>query len=178
MAIKKHFGLSRKLLRVGKNVEHFKAAAAAVDAKSADATLKYLAVGRQLGYALYLTLDSVTYLDAAGIRPSASAKRLQREAYRAWLAGLLCNAAAGVYSLWQLRQREAALDRKDGEAVVESKKLQRERAAINLQLVSDLCDITVPTSALGYIAFDDGFVGLAGTVSSLIGVYGVWKKTA
>ena len=54
----------------------------------------------------------------------------------------------------------------------------RERAAINLQLVSDLCDLTVPTSAIGITNFDDGFVGLAGTVSSLIGVYSQWKKTA
>jgi peroxin-11B len=54
----------------------------------------------------------------------------------------------------------------------------RERAAANLQLVSDLCDLTVPTSALGFAKFDDGLVGLAGTVSSLIGVYGQWKKTA
>jgi hypothetical protein len=28
------------------------------------------------------------------------------------------------------------------------------------------------------VAFDDGFVGLAGTLSSLIGVYLQWKKTA
>lgn len=54
----------------------------------------------------------------------------------------------------------------------------RERAAINLQLLSDLCDLTVPTSAIGLTNFDDGFVGLAGTVSSLIGVYTQWKKTA
>lgn len=47
-----------------------------------------------------------------------------------------------------------------------------------MQLVSDLCDLTVPTSALGWAGFDDGFVGLAGTVSSLIGVYTQWKKTA
>jgi peroxin-11B len=60
----------------------------------------------------------------------------------------------------------------------EANKRLRERAAINLQLISDLCDLTVPTSALGFTNFDDGFVGLAGTVSSLIGVHGQWKKTA
>jgi peroxin-11B len=54
----------------------------------------------------------------------------------------------------------------------------RERAAINLQLISDLCDLTAPTAALGWTGLDDGIVGLAGTVSSLIGVYGAWKKTA
>lgn len=54
----------------------------------------------------------------------------------------------------------------------------RERAALNLQLLSDLCDITVPLAALGLANLDDGLVGLAGTVSSLIGVYSQWKKTA
>lgn len=53
-----------------------------------------------------------------------------------------------------------------------------ERAASQLQLISDLCDLTVPASALGWVGFDDGFVGLAGTLSSLIGVYSQWKKTA
>ena len=53
-----------------------------------------------------------------------------------------------------------------------------ERAASRLQLTSDLCDLTVPLSGLGLANFDDGFVGLAGTLSSLIGVYTQWKKTA
>ena len=55
---------------------------------------------------------------------------------------------------------------------------ERERNTTNLQLVSDLCDLCVPSSALGYANLDDGIVGLAGTVSSLIGVYTAWKKTA
>lgn len=54
----------------------------------------------------------------------------------------------------------------------------RERAATNAQLLSDVCDITIPVSALGYIDLDDGIVGLAGTTSSLIGLLAAWKKTA
>ncbi|MCJ1477763.1 Peroxisomal membrane protein PMP27 [Lambiella insularis] len=177
-AIKKQFGLTRKCLRIGKNVEHFKAAAAAADNKSLDPVLKYCAVGRQLGYGMYLSLDMVTYLDAAGIQPIASVKRLQREAYKAWFVGLMFNAVAGLYTLWQLRQREQSIDKKEGEGVVESKKIQRERNATNIQLLSDVCDLTVPSAALGYANLDDGIVGLAGTTSSLIGVWGTWKKTA
>ncbi len=64
-AIKKQFGLTRKALRIGKNVEHFKAAAVAADAKGMDPILKYLAVGRQLGYATYLSLDAITYVSAS-----------------------------------------------------------------------------------------------------------------
>jgi hypothetical protein len=38
--------------------------------------------------------------------------------------------------------------------------------------------LTVPLSALAWVNLDDGVVGLAGTVSSLIGLYLQWKKTA
>ena len=47
-----------------------------------------------------------------------------------------------------------------------------------MQLLSDLCDLTIPVSALGYLELDDGIVGLAGTARSLIGILTTWKKTA
>ena len=53
----------------------------------------------------------------------------------------------------------------------------RERSATQLQLISDLCDVTVPTSNLGLLNLDDGIVGLAGTASSAIGLMSVWKTT-
>lgn len=124
-AAKKQLGLVRKVLRVGKNVEHLKAAAVAADAKAGavDPFLKYAAVGRQLGYAGYLTLDAATVLDALGVRKSASAKKYQKEAFRFWAAGLVCSVLAQVYTLYQLKQREARVDKKEGEGVVESKRI-------------------------------------------------------
>jgi len=55
-------------MRFGKFVEHFKAAAVAADAKAMDPVLKYCAVGRQLGYAGYLTLDTITVVCRRFIR--------------------------------------------------------------------------------------------------------------
>ncbi|OAX83588.1 hypothetical protein ACJ72_02053 [Emergomyces africanus] len=181
-AIKKQFALTRKLLRFGKNVEHFKAAAALLDSRSptavADPVLKYLGIGRQLGYAIYLSFDMVSYLDSAGIRKMASVNKMQGRALRAWMAGLVCSALSGVYSLWMLKEREKAVNKKDGESVVEGKKIQKERTAVLTQLVSDCCDLTIPSTSLGYMNLDDGIIGLAGTVSSLIGVRSAWRKTA
>ncbi|KAL1997539.1 hypothetical protein VTN49DRAFT_70 [Thermomyces lanuginosus] len=181
-ALKKHFALTRKILRAGKFVEHFKAAAVAFDNKapgvSGDPVLKNLAIGRQLGYAGYLTLDSITLIDSLGFRKFESAKKLQQHAYRAWLAGLVCSFVSGVYTLWRLAEKEKTINRKEGEGVVEAKKIEKERAAARTQLVSDICDLTVPTSALGYVNLDDGIVGIAGTISSLIGVQSAWQKTA
>lgn len=56
-AVKKSFSLIRRGMRVGKNVEHFKAAAVAADAKGMDPVLRYCAIARQLSYGIYLTLD-------------------------------------------------------------------------------------------------------------------------
>jgi peroxin-11B len=53
-------------MRVGKNVEHFRAAAVAADSKALDPVLKYCAVGRQLGYGLYLSLDMLSFVSAPG----------------------------------------------------------------------------------------------------------------
>lgn len=60
---------------------------------------------------------------------------------------------------------------------METKKLQKELMDVRVQLISDLCDLTIPSSALGWVDFDDGFVGLAGTTSSLLGVWSQWRKT-
>lgn len=87
--------------------------------------LKYAAVGRQLGYAGYMVCDNLTVLDAMGVRRSEGAKRLQREAYRFWMAGLVCNVVAGVYGLWVLGQRERGVDRGVAEEKVEAKKMER-----------------------------------------------------
>lgn len=94
------------------------------------------------------------------------------------MAGISFSIVSSLYSLYRLRERAAAISEKDGEGVVEKKKVAKEANAVRLQLVSDLCDITIPSSALGLVQFDDGFVGLAGTLSSLLGVYSQWKKTA
>jgi peroxin-11B len=190
-------------MRVGKFVEHFKAAAVASDAKTMDPVLRWTAVGRQLGYAGYMLFDNATIvsipamssaacpftglaacadtmgqLDATSIRKFSSSQRLLREAYRAWFTGISFSIISSLYSLYQLQNRSTKISEKDGEGVVEKKKVAKEVNAVRVQLISDLCDITIPASALGWVAFDDGFVGLAGTLSSLLGVWTQWKKTA
>jgi peroxin-11B len=130
-AIKTQFGLTRKIMRVGKFVEHFKAASelydasAKVRANGGDQVLQYLQILRQLGYGFYLTCDMLTVLDAAGIKKSTSAKNLQQQAYKAWFVGLLASALAGFYSNYQLMQRAKTIDEKDGEGKVEGKKIER-----------------------------------------------------
>ncbi|KAJ5650612.1 peroxin-11 Pex11-Penicillium chrysogenum [Penicillium longicatenatum] len=178
-AVKKQFGTTRKIMRIGKFAEHLKAASVALDNKGPiDPVLRYLSVGRQLGYAGYLSLDMVTVVDAIGFRKLESVKRLQENAYRAWAAGLMCSALAGLYTLFKLQEKEKTVDRKEGEGVVEAKKIEKERSAARIQLFSDVCDLAAPLSAIGVLNLDDGIVGITGTITSLIGIWSQWRKTA
>ncbi|KAF2621176.1 peroxisomal biogenesis factor 11 [Macroventuria anomochaeta] len=178
-ATKKQLGTARKLMRVGKFVEHFKAAAVASDSTSLDPVIKATSVGRQLGYAFYMLFDSANILDATGIKKNTHSVKLLRTANQAWLSGISFSILQSLYALYGLRSRSATVAASsDPEKVVEQKKVAKELNAIKVQLVSDLCDITIPATALGWVQLDDGIVGLAGTTSSLLGVWSQWKKTA
>ena len=56
--------------------------------------------------------------------------------------------------------------------------MRRERTATRLQLVSDVSDVVLPLGLSGLVKFDDGIIGLAGTLASAIGVVAQWEKTA
>lgn len=117
-------------MQLGKNIEHLKAAAVTADAKNLDPVIKYCAVGRQLGYAGYLTLDAITFVDAAGIRKFEGAKKLQKEAYRFWMIGLIFSTLSSTYSLYNLRQQQSRIDKKDGEGVVAAKRIEKYASSI------------------------------------------------
>jgi peroxin-11B len=124
---KSQLGLTRKIMRVGKFVEHFRAAAEIFDKKDegGDQVVKYLQVARQLGYAGYLSWDAVTVLDAAGIRSSVGAKDWQRQAYRFWGLGLLASIGAGGWVGWGLWVRGRGVDEKSPDGKVEGRVIER-----------------------------------------------------
>lgn len=167
-------------MRVGKNVEHLKEAGRVSSAKSMDPVLRYCAVGRQLGYFTYLTLDSIHYLDAAKIYPmeKATSQRIVKTAQKAWLTGIFLNILSSGYSLYHLGLKREKANKLLGEGKVEEKRIEKEAYETRMQLLCDLCDFVIPASALGLVTVDEGVVGMAGTISSLIGLRGVWRKTA
>ena len=55
--------------------------------------------------------------------------------------------------------------------------IPRELYAIKYQLTQDVFDALIPAGSLGYLPFmDEGLIGLAGVVSSLMGGYTQWSK--
>lgn len=127
--MKNQFGLTRKILRIGKFVEHIRAASELYDAAmkngSGDKITQYLQTIRQIGYAGYMVFDTMTVLDAMGVKKYESAKRLQATAYRFWFTGLIASALAGIYTLYQLSQVTKQIDEKDAEGKMEKVKIAK-----------------------------------------------------
>jgi len=116
-------------MRVGKFVEHLRAGSeiydAALKSGNGDKITQYLQILRQIGYAGYLFFDTMTVLDAMGVKKDPKAKSIQATAYRFWLTGLMASALSGIYNTYKLRQRSKTVDEKDAEAKVEKVKIAR-----------------------------------------------------
>lgn len=127
--LQKQFSLTRKILRIGKFVEHFRAASELYDASlksnSGDNVVRYLQLLRQLGYGGYMLTDTMTVLDTMGVKQYQNAKRVQQTAYRFWATGLIASVLAGLYSTYKLRERTKSIDEKDAEGKVEGVKIAR-----------------------------------------------------
>ncbi|KAJ5227612.1 uncharacterized protein N7469_007618 [Penicillium citrinum] len=177
--IKREFKMTRKILRVGSFVEKFNAACSTLTRKSPmDPVLRYLTVVGHLGYGSYLALDTIILVDIIGVRKMNVTKSLQRLAYHAWMTGLTCNAVASIYSLWKLQRREKTANRKEGDGAIEARRINRERSNTSGQLIATVCDLIIPISELKLININDGLVGMTGFISSLIGIWFQWRKTA
>jgi peroxin-11B len=98
---------------------------------------------------------------------------------------LLCNIAAGTYTLSTVysnakssSEKTAEEKKKDARYAIEYGSNPRETHAIKYQLTQDVFDALIPAGALGYLSFmDEGLIGIAGVISSLMGGYTQWIKT-
>jgi hypothetical protein len=97
---------------------------------------------------------------------------------------LFCNILAGAYTLKTIHSNVKPSEKE------EEKKLARyvtpisvgidvrETYAVKYQLTQDVFDALIPAGSLGYLSFmDEGLIGIAGVVSSLMGGYTQWIKT-
>lgn len=167
---------SRKLFRVGKPLTHAKLGVSAYANKNEDLILRLATIGRQIGYFGYMTLDTVMWIHSARLKQFTPERfgSIQKIAYRFWFFGLASGIVNSLRKYHKAHASEIAL-RTEGEKDEESsKRVQAEKCAATKQLVWDGLDICIPLSALKIVEFDDGFVGLCGLITSLMGLKQVW----
>ncbi|KAK9896989.1 peroxisomal biogenesis factor 11 [Cystobasidium minutum MCA 4210] len=175
-AIKSALATTRKVMRLGKPIEHLQAALKAQSI--ADPILKFTAIIRQLGYAAYLANDHLVWAHSAKIKIFAKDKaaRIGRNANRAWAIGIAASIVSGLYKLQSIQARsKAALTpkntpEKESDRKIELKTLMKQYKDTRFQLIQDLFDFTLPMTNLGYFGFNEGVLGLAGLASSLMGL--------
>ncbi|KAG0214481.1 Peroxisomal membrane protein PMP27 [Mortierella sp. GBA30] len=180
--LKKTLALSRKLMRIGKPIEHIESAVAATAVK--DEFLRYCSVGKQLSYAGYLSFDALIFLDGSGAYKFKNIKRYGELANKFWLAGIVFSFISGLYKTRQIQIRHETAVRglknqaesEKSNARTEVKALEKEQLSVNKQLLQDGLDMLIPATSLGYLDLDDGAVGLVGTVTSIMGAQSQWVK--
>ena len=132
--------------------------------------------------AVWLLCDHIQWLSRAGyvrLQP-LTLRRLDAYHSQAWFSGLLLAAVLALYRLQQLARQEQAVvtaagSLNNGSATAQ---LQRQLAAIQLRkakhiidVVKNGTDLVIPAARLGWIDASGQTVGLAGTITSLIGIW-------
>ncbi|CAG8612115.1 13848_t:CDS:2 [Acaulospora morrowiae] len=184
--LKSTLGSSRKLMRLGKFIEHLQNASKAFN--DTDGFSKATTVGRQLSYSVYLFLDTFSWIHASGVYKFNQIKKINENAYRFWLFGIVFSLIHGVYKLNQNRHRRNYYERINKSKIAESgehsniraetAKLRTEHKNLVRQFITDILDILIPATALGHIKVEDGLVGLAGVISSVLGAQSQWNKVS
>jgi len=182
-ALKGHLALARKLLRLGKPMEHLQSALRAAQI-TGDLKEQITTIARQLGYFGYLTYDTVVWANAIKfitLKPE-TAQRVQKMSNRFWLAGILFSITHAVFKAGRLTKeaREIkGLDEKNlGEENARASQLRAlrtTRAATRHQFIIDVLDVWLPASNLGLVSLNDGILGVFGLITSVLALQTQWR---
>jgi len=182
-ALKGHLALARKLLRLGKPLEHLQSALRAAQT-TGELKEQLTTIARQLGYFGYLTYDTVVWANSIkfiSLKPETSQK-VQKISNRLWLAGILFSITHAVFKAGRLTKETREIrshDEKDlgGENARASqlRALHTMRTATRHQFIIDILDVWLPASNLGLVNLNDGILGIFGLISSVLALQTQWS---
>lgn len=176
--LKLHVTFIRKGMRFLKPLNHLQAASKAFDNKLIDPILLQTTVIRNLGYAGYLTLDLITWFKMLGFVDKKKYTLVPTWASRFWALGLI----AGLVNSLRLYYINAAKLNapsavSDAEKPVDVASVKAKLYQVKRKLVWDALDLFVALNSLNYLHFTEGDVGLAGTITSIMGLKDQWQST-
>ena len=187
--LKAHFTFIRKAMRFFKPVNHLQLASKAFDNKLMDPILQFTTIVRNLGYAGYLTIDAIVFFKLLGIIDKKKYPNLGKYASRFWLLGLIAGLINSLRIIYSLNSYENDQKNTQDEKVKETEtetetETKADTVAINQKLyqakrklIWDLLDTFIALNSLDILHFTEGDVGLAGVITSLLGLQDLWKAT-
>lgn len=170
--LKGHVTFIRKGMRFLKPLNHLQAASQSFDNKLIDPVLSWTTVIRNLGYAGYLSLDSITWFKMMGLIDNKKFTTVPTWCSRFWLIGLIAGVINSIRTYKINREKLLEADEKtDIEAI------NKNIYSAKRKLVWDFLDMFIALNSLDYLHFTEGDVGLAGTITSIMGLRDLWKAT-
>lgn len=119
---------------------------------------------------IWMLVDHHQWMAKAGyLRPSKELQeRLSKLHSQAWAVGLFLGVLGSTYKLLKL-SNESRTDK-----IASDLKVKRNKAVQGL--AKNGIDLFIPLARLGILSLNDGLVGLAGTVTSVIGIVDTFPK--
>ncbi|KAG8936477.1 Peroxisomal membrane protein PMP27 [Tulasnella sp. 418] len=151
---------------------------------------QYATIGRHIGYAGYLSLDAIVWLNSVKFLrlPADRANRVNIASQRFWLAGIAYSIVVSLLKLNRLNQQAKAIKSsgikekdstigsvgEEAEKKIKLKTIAIERSATRYQLILDALDLWLPASNLGYVYINDGVAGIIGVITSVMAFKTQW----
>jgi len=189
-ALKNAMASCRKMMRLGKPMEHLQSALKATQLQAPTAE-QLTTVGRQLGYAGYLTYDAIAWASSIKFL-RVDQERIQKWvkiSFRFWLTGILFSLAHGILKAGRLgneakilktikrgRVSEKITISSEAEREEIQQLVQKQRQANRSQMMLDILDVWIPSYNLGLVGLNDGIVGLLGFTTSLMAFNTHWSN--
>ncbi|KAJ3411165.1 Peroxisomal membrane protein PMP27 [Chytridiales sp. JEL 0842] len=174
-------GLTRKLMRVGRQIEFYRNAVKAMNLK--DDVVRVTSILKSVFMSLWLAMDTLQWVHLVGLYKFESIKTINSRSLKFWLAALVVSFIGDIHKLrlnglrvLAEQKALAASKGKDESAKKALAALTAERTKLMLATVQDGMDMVLPSSGLEYIKVESGIVGLVGAVTSVMGGYTHWNS--
>jgi len=180
-------GVSRKLIRFFRSVEYVHEFVTSLSMK--DETEKYLTLGKNASLAIWMLCDHIQWLNKAGYLKLASTKTIDEYHSKGWFFGLLLGIIISLYKLKSVseelkkaRQDRRALENSDNKeasqkAIIAYNAVAAKKQKMYQALLKNGVDIVIPAARLEWLPVSDAVVGVAGTITSIIGIRDTWPKS-
>ena len=172
--LKAQITLTRKGMRFLKPLNHLETALKAYDNKLTDSVLKITTIIRNLGYAAYLSVDLVVWFKLLGVLDHKKAPNAALWALRFWLVGLVAGLVNDL-RVWQINSTK--LKTVGADEKTDIKEIEKKLFGAKRKLVWDALDTFICLNSLNYLHFTEGDVGLAGVITSVMGLKDLWAAT-
>lgn len=166
-ALEYTFSSFRKLLRLGKCVDVLYSALSSIHYPNV--LVRVTTTLSRIAMSLYLLADHILWIGRTGLC-AVNGEKWGKVANKYWMYALIMNLIRDIYEIHRiLKLRQIGWTDILSDSCDARKKLAtcaRDHKDVIVDTVKNACDVIIPMTALGFLNFSPGSVGLLGVISS------------